>query len=279
MSKTSTKMLPIIPADDLKLPLDDASTAVTLSRAGGFTASPSRPGHAGKSELISSKRKIPQKSFFVPASYSHQTGKYAVKSISGKVWHPRMAPGPKLVRVINQPTAAESLARQQASNGPRAERSFSISSSTCNGSDYKTGIITSSFAHAISTSDYMGFEDGMENNISRGISRLVSCYGNDAVRVIASFVPKKTIHALVASEIITWLSKIRHDESRDLRLIALHDALFHPHPYVRDAAMMGLYNLNDPSSSAHAVRIALHFEQEASLLGSLKRLEKSLITH
>jgi hypothetical protein len=102
------------------------------------------------------------------------------------------------------------------------------------------------------------FQDGMESNFSTSLMQMLAHEGTDAVRAIAEYLFCGNANADVASEALRSLAEVEDESTLAARWQILKHFLKDKSPLVRDGAILGFANLNDPNamkvlSEAHAM--------------------------
>jgi hypothetical protein len=92
------------------------------------------------------------------------------------------------------------------------------------------------------------FEDGIENEFSKGFMALIKKYGNDALAELAYFIVYEKVSAEVAAEALRWLGLMDHLLSYHWRLWLLERSLNSRSARIRDGAVLGLSFLDDPDA-------------------------------
>jgi len=90
------------------------------------------------------------------------------------------------------------------------------------------------------------FEDGIESRFSRSLMLLLKQDGKDALSAIAEYLGSGNARANVAAETLRWLGDIGDRETLTARWQILKRSLSDKSPTVRDGAILGFANLNDP---------------------------------
>jgi len=93
------------------------------------------------------------------------------------------------------------------------------------------------------------FEDGVESEFSRKLSRFIIRYGSFAVHNITNLLLNKRVNNEVMAEALRWIGQMTHSFTIAQRLSLLHRALFSSSPRVRDGAVIGISYIGDRSSS------------------------------
>ena len=89
------------------------------------------------------------------------------------------------------------------------------------------------------------FEDGVENEFSRGLLRLIHGFGNPAVAVLTRLILAENVNVEVAGEALRWLGRTEHPQSYQTRRWLLESALRCSSAQIRDSAALGLASLGD----------------------------------
>lgn len=108
------------------------------------------------------------------------------------------------------------------------------------------------------------FEDGMDSEFSKELTRLVRQYGNAAIDVMAYLTLSGTVNVEVTSEALRSLGEIHHPQSHMYRLRLLEKGLRSSSCWVRDGAVLGLAFLNDSLAIPH-LKKAIQQEQVEEL--------------
>lgn len=114
------------------------------------------------------------------------------------------------------------------------------------------------------------FEDGVENELSRAIPRLIARFGDAAVQAVARLYLARMVPHDIMSEVLRWLGRVEDEASCDARFWFLIYCLQDDNLTVRSAAALGLASLED-------VRAVPYLRREAGAepTGLLRcRLEK-----
>jgi HEAT repeat protein len=92
------------------------------------------------------------------------------------------------------------------------------------------------------------FEDGFNSSLSFELYRLVLRYANDAVAAISGTILSERVSPDVVAEALRCLGQMQNTATYDARRQLLERALQCSSHVVRDAAVIGLADLNDPHS-------------------------------
>jgi len=119
------------------------------------------------------------------------------------------------------------------------------------------------------------FEDGVESDFSRRLVRLIEAKGNIALLELNALSRSPNTPANVSAEALRWIGQMRHSETHAYRRWILADLLKAPSILIRDGAIVGLLNLDDPSIK-HSVQAALDSERSEQLREDLSQLLNQL---
>lgn len=110
------------------------------------------------------------------------------------------------------------------------------------------------------------FEDGMDNQFTPVLDRIIRTYGAEALCVLKDNINDESINPALSHEITQYLGEIDHSETHGSRLDILTSSLFHKSASVRDGAGLGLYNLKDVSAIP-ALKKSIQAEKVIGLRG------------
>ncbi len=105
--------------------------------------------------------------------------------------------------------------------------------------------VSSEIAHAFRNAEDEEFEDGMESQFARNLSSLVERHGDGAIEGIGKLIVDGNWGSLVAAEALGCLGRMENPATRLRRRNVLQEALNSPSIVVRDAAVLGLAEVND----------------------------------
>lgn len=94
------------------------------------------------------------------------------------------------------------------------------------------------------------FEDGMESEFSRNLSRFIVSFGHPAMEAIINLLLSNRANTEVTSEAFRILGRLRHKITYRDRLWLLERGLYNQSARVRDGAALGFAFLNDPLAIA-----------------------------
>lgn len=100
------------------------------------------------------------------------------------------------------------------------------------------------------------FEDGVENDLSRGVERLIKRYGTATIDALSRLYFSGVVSPAILSEGLLWLGQIEDDESYESRFCFLVYCLRDDEPAVRSSAALGLAFLEDPRAVPYLRREA-----------------------
>jgi hypothetical protein len=119
------------------------------------------------------------------------------------------------------------------------------------------------------------FEDGMENDVSRTLWRLLMTHSTLLVEALASVIVSEHVSPRVAAEALRHLGRFAHAASHRDRLWLLERGLRSKSAVSRDGAGLGLAHLNDPAAIPY-LQAAIDREPIASLRDDLQQVLDSL---
>ena len=119
------------------------------------------------------------------------------------------------------------------------------------------------------------FEDGMENDVSRTLWRLLITHSALLVESLAAVIVTERVSPRVAAEALRHLGRFAHPPSHKDRLWLLERGLRSESPLGRDGASLGLAHLGDPSAIPY-LRAAIEREPVASLRDDLRQVLDAL---
>lgn len=119
------------------------------------------------------------------------------------------------------------------------------------------------------------FEDGMENDLSRTLWRLLMTHSTLLVEALAAVIVTERVSPRVAAEALRHLGRFAHPPSHKDRLWLLERGLRSASPVSRDGASLGLAHLGDPSAIPY-LQAAIEREPIASLRDDLRQVLDAL---
>ena len=126
------------------------------------------------------------------------------------------------------------------------------------------GTAEGSFKSAFWQADEEYFEDGMESNFSRELSRLVSRYRREAEGILARIFSDPTTSPAVWAEALSWIGRTKSALTTSSRLTLLQQGLTSQHPLVRDSAALGIASMGG-SSAVPSLERAIECEKVPEL--------------
>ncbi len=163
-----------------------------------------------------------------------------------------------------------------ANASPSHQPSSTMTASTATDyNSYKTLIIRRNFEHMVSTNIGNTFEDGVENDISAGVFRLIKFYGAQTISIAKEYIFSNNNDPEVCAEIVKWMALNKDGESHNERCNLIYDSLFHRSPIIRDAAIIGMFSLNN-ADALKAIKMAKISESIPSLKCDLDQLDREL---
>ena len=122
---------------------------------------------------------------------------------------------------------------------------------------------------------YEVFEDGMGSDFSRRLEATIRAHGNLALLELNALLRVPTASPTVAAECLRIIGRLKDKQTHAFRRWILADLLNAKSVLVRDAAIIGLSSLDDPSVLS-SVRLALEKEESAELRFDLDQLREQL---
>jgi hypothetical protein len=122
---------------------------------------------------------------------------------------------------------------------------------------------------------YEVFEDGMSSEFACRLERVIRAHGNSALLELNALLRVPTTSKTVAAECLRIIGRLKDRQTHAFRRWILADLLNAKSVLVRDAAIVGLSSLDDPSVLA-SVRLALENEKSAELRFDLDQLREQL---
>ncbi len=122
---------------------------------------------------------------------------------------------------------------------------------------------------------YEVFEDGMSSDFSRRLEAVIRAQGNSALLELNALLRVPTTSTIVAAECLRIIGRLKDKQTHAFRRWILADRLNAKNVLVRDAAIIGLSSLDDPSVLC-SVRLALEKEESAELRSDLDQLREQL---
>ena len=108
------------------------------------------------------------------------------------------------------------------------------------------------------------FEDGMISDFSKRLYLLIEKYSENAVIEISHIIRNNKADEEVAYEALKWIGEIVHPQTYKHRLWLLQKCLSNSSLYIRDAAALGLADMND-KKSIPALERAINREKNSEL--------------
>ena len=119
------------------------------------------------------------------------------------------------------------------------------------------------------------FEDGIENDFSKGLFKIIQTFGTEVMPEISRLILSKEVNADVAAEALRWLGLIDDSNSYAFRLWILEECLISSSARVRDAAAVGLSYLDDPHAT-EPLRKAIGREDYEELRADMRQVLNQL---
>jgi hypothetical protein len=119
-------------------------------------------------------------------------------------------------------------------------------------------------------------EDGIETDFSKNLTKLITTYGDLAIKSISRIILGSKCGQVLAGEALRWIGRIKDPATHTQRRWLLEKSLNSPSAYVRDGASLGLVALND-ADAIPALRVAIEIENlpliKKALQQALQELE------
>lgn len=135
-----------------------------------------------------------------------------------------------------------------------------------------------SIAHAFNAARDEEFHDGFDSRFSESISQFIWDFGVAAVLVIEKILESPSSTDETTEETLRQLGKIEDARTHATRLVLLLRELGSPNPRIRDAASIGIADLDDPSAIPF-LRRAIEAEQTGWLRTNLDLTLSQLLEH
>jgi hypothetical protein len=115
------------------------------------------------------------------------------------------------------------------------------------------------------------FEEGMESDFTRGLSRLVEERGAEAIATLAHLIESGNRNDEIAAETLRWVGRLDHPSSYEARLSLLERSLGVDSARLRDAASVALASMDD-EHALPALRAAIAREEYAELREDMQQI-------
>lgn len=119
------------------------------------------------------------------------------------------------------------------------------------------------------------FEEGIENDLSRGLASVIARYGKEAIDVLSQIVNSDAVNEEIAAQTLRLIGRLDHRSSQRDRLLLLEQALNNPSVRVRNAASLSLASLDDPHAIPH-LQQAIQRERCVELVEDMEQVLKQL---
>lgn len=160
------------------------------------------------------------------------------------------------------------------SNGTVESRPRSVDSSEAMVASDVYSVIKGIF----SVADDVLFENGFESDFSQALARAICVYGDSAIAEVDHLIRKKCVRQDVAEEALRVIGRISHESSRPYRKWLLERELVEGNAATRDAASLGIADMDDPSSIP-ALERAIALEPSDILREDLRMVLRQLQSH
>ena len=182
---------------------------------------------------------------------------------------------PRHVVVTSETSNARVVASELASITATGARSDKIPSESSTTSSRVPQSLERELQKLFAEARYEVFEDGMGSNFSRQLEAMIRAHGNYARLELNALLRVPTTSPTVAAECLRIIGRLKDKQTHAFRRWILADLLNAKSVLVRDAAIIGLSSLDDPSVLS-SVRLALEKEQSAELRFDLDQLREQL---
>jgi len=142
------------------------------------------------------------------------------------------------------------------------------------GADY-TKEISAAVTKLLAIAKEEKFQDGIESNLSSGLTALIRQSPADAVEIIAEVARSNIVSSLIRCEILYTLGRIESPSTKGQRFALLVELLQDKSPVIRDAAGTSLAYLDDPRAIPHLEK-AIQVEVVPSLRADLEAVRAQL---
>lgn len=115
------------------------------------------------------------------------------------------------------------------------------------------------------------FEEGMESDFTRGLSRLMAERGAEAIAALTRLIESEDKNDEIAAEALRWVGRFDHPSSYEARLSLLERSLGDASARVRDAASVALASMDD-ERAVPALRTAIAREKYAELREDMEQI-------
>ena len=119
------------------------------------------------------------------------------------------------------------------------------------------------------------FEEGMESNLTRGLSELIEERGSEVIAALTDLRHAEGSNSEIVAEALRWVGRIDHQSSYEARLTLLQRSLEDSSSRVRDAASVALAYLDD-RRAVPAIRVAIARETYSELKMDLQHILSQL---
>jgi len=135
-----------------------------------------------------------------------------------------------------------------AGSSPPDQFQFSAEAATDVVSPVPDAELPARFEAMFAAAEEETFADGMDSDFSRNLHAIVRRYGRVAIHAMTIMMRSERLNAEVGGEALRQIGSIVDTQSHHSRLALLMGALESPDPRLRDAASIGMANLDDPTA-------------------------------
>jgi len=119
------------------------------------------------------------------------------------------------------------------------------------------------------------FEDGVSSGFTEALDVFLKARGRLVITSLGWLILCEEINQGVAAEALRWLGRLDHEESYKIRYRILCICLYDDSLFIRDAALLGIASLGDPSAIPHLESAKLSTESE-ELCGDIAQVIEHL---
>lgn len=122
------------------------------------------------------------------------------------------------------------------------------------------------------------FENGYQSDFGGALSRAIRRLGERAIDPVSHIITTQRARPHVIEEALRVLGRLQHEATKPYRRSLLERSLESSNPYMRDAAGLGIADMDDPASIP-ALRQAIAVESSRALRKDLTMVLRQLESH